>query len=311
MSNLAGSHDAEPGTVYNRGMVVLARSRAVARWVTLVAVGAALVACTPEAGSEGTPARAESRAASPAPVTDPSEDPCRVRQRHAVQALEYPFQMSSERVSSSFSGRSDLAAHLLLRRVEAAYRRVVDDCEATPAQMAGFVNTVRRTTRRPLDADRLDAALVAYRRWSGQVGGSRYADRMIASVRGCRAMSHLVHLAYVVRERPAATGKLAWVELVVRNGTDERLHFVLAGHAWVTGRLGSGATPERQEWGGSSADTLEARPHATTRSPVGLGSPIMLRLSDDGRIFGVHAEMTSGTSDMPWWCSLPVPEIHA
>lgn len=311
MSNLAGSHDAEPGTVYNRGMVVLARSRALARWVTLVAVGAALVACTPDSAPDGTPARAESRAASPAPVTDLSEDPCRVRQRHAVQALEYPFQESSERVYSAFSGRSQAASRQLLRRVEAAYDRVSHDCAATPAQMAPFVNTVRRMTRGALDADRLDSALASYDRWAANVGGSKYATRMITSVRGCRSMSHRVHLAFVVREEPAATGKLAWLELVVRNGTDERLHFVLAGHAWVTRRLGSGSSAERLQWGGSSADTLEARPHATTRGPVGIGTPIKLHLSDDGQIFGVHAEMTSGTSDMYWWCSLPVPETHA
>lgn len=275
-----------------------------------MAVATVLVACTPDAAPEGPPAHAESRAASPVPATDPPEDPCRVRQRHAVQALEWPFQESSERVFSAFSGRSEVAARRLLRRIEGAYDRVSDDCGTTPVQMTPFVTTVRRTTRRALDADRLDAALAAYRRWSGQVGGSKYADRMIASVRGCRAMSHRVHLGYVVREEPAATGKLAWLELVVRNGTDERLHFLLYGHAWVTG-LGSGPAAERRDWGGSSADTLEARPHATTRGPVGIGTPIKLHLRDDGRIFGVHAEMTSGTSDMDWWCSLPVPATHA
>ena len=285
-------------------------SRALARWLPLLAVAAALVACTPDAAPEGTPARTESRVASPAPVTDPPEDACRARQRHAVQALEFPFQESSDRVSSALSGRSEVASRQLLRRVEGAYDRVSVDCGTTPAAMTPFVTTVRRIARRPLDADRLDSALAAYRRWSGQVGGSRYADRMIASVRGCRAMSHRVHLGYVVREEPAATGKLAWLELVVRNGTDERLHFLLYGHAWVTG-LGSGPAAERRDWGGSSADTLEARPHATTRSPVGIGTPIKLHLRDDGRIFGVHAEMTSGTSDMDWWCSLPVPATHA
>ena len=158
-----------------------------------MAVATVLVACTPDAAPEGPPAHAESRAASPVPATDPPEDPCRVRQRHAVQALEWPFQESSERVSSAFSGRSEVAARRLLRRIEGAYDRVSDDCGTTPVQMTPFVTTVRRTTRRALDADRLDAALAAYRRWSGQVGGSKYADRMIASVRGCRAMSHRVH----------------------------------------------------------------------------------------------------------------------
>ena len=310
MTNLAGTPDAESRTVYNRGMVVPARSRVFPRWVPLVALAAVLVACTPPA-AERPPVRAASRAANPAPVTDPPEDPCRVRQRHAVHALEYPIQMASERVSRSLSGPSDVAARRLLRQVEAAYARVADDCGTTPAQMTAFVTTVRRATRRALDADRLDSALAAYRRWSGQVGGSRYAERMIATVRGCRAMSHLVHLGYVVREEPAATGKIAWLELVVRNDTDERLRFRLYGHAWVSGRLGSGPAAERLVWGGSSADSLEARPHATTRGPVGIGTPITLHLRDDGRIFGVHTEMTSGTSDMDGWCSLPVPRTGA
>jgi hypothetical protein len=169
-----------------------------------------------------------------------------------------------------------------------------------------------------LDANVLDQVLAAYAEWARTLGKRRPAEVLIETRRRCLALARRVRLGYAVWSEPTAAGKDIWVQLIAHNDTDERLEMSLGGSLWAwhpdpawspkqNWRLHRGRLAEQFSWGGSSADALNAEPHARTTTFVGIGEFYKVHMAADGYFFDIRPEMfVYPRGAEKWWCSLPV-----
>lgn len=238
---------------------------------------------------------------------------CRRREHSTVSKLEWPLMQAAWRVESGLAGRNNLSARGLDQRVGTLWQRLTTGCPKPSTQATAFAAQVRRRVDDHWEGRGLDAVLGSYSDWATLVGLPHMGDALLEDRAACHQLMPNVRASYAVWWEPTARGKDYWVQMIVQNDTDTRLHGDLEGSLWVTYPLpGTGPAPtlhlgERAAqwtWGGSSADFIGARPHARTTQFVGVGEFYKVHLGPQGTMFDVRPVIYFDG------CSLPVHRDH-
>lgn len=185
--------------------------------------------------------------------------------------------------------------------------------------MRSLQKRVSATTAKPLGTQGAKALEDALATWTKAIGASASpAQGWTADLRACERLSRDLRAGYAVWWDYSTRGKRWWVEMEVDNETATGRLLDLSGEMWVTGLVDP--RPDRfmprddqrggrqVGWGGSSADSMSARPFTTTSKRVGIGRTMYAYTTIDGTVYGVHPRVFARGEGA--YCSLPVPRLN-
>jgi hypothetical protein len=222
-------------------------------------------------------------------------------------------------LTSDLDGQSPEAARKARDMVERAVDQVRDSCGSAPRAMKSLRERVRVTTAKPLGQGGAKALEDAFATWTEAIGADASpVQGWTADLRRCERLGQQVRAGYALWWDYSSTGRRWWVELQVDNETARGRYLELSGTMWVTGLLDP--RPDRftrrdkkrggreVAWGGSSADSMSARPFATTSKRVGLGRIGFVYTTAQGTVYGLRPEVFAPGGGRS--CSLPVQRLN-
>jgi hypothetical protein len=252
-------------------------------------------------------------AGTPQPAASPS---CQDLQGQAARRLEWPLVQAVWLLTSDADGRSATAGARIRGVLDRVAGKVRERCAPLPSQLRALRERVRSTTRSPLDALGVRRLESVFDRWVRAVDGGRSPMAGASDlVRSCRLLGEQVRAGYALWWDHVPEGRRWWVQMVVENETDRQYWLNLDGTMWVTGLrwpIQSHMPRDRRNgarqisWGGSSADSMYAKPHATTSRRVGLTANVHTTLT--GEVYDVRPRVFLSGPDGS--CSLPVPRLN-
>jgi hypothetical protein len=248
---------------------------------------------------------------SPTAVSETSEnlsdDTCARSQRRVHGGMEWPLLQVVWLLTSDVDGTSAEASEKAVSTVERAVAKVTRSCASLPVEMATLESDVQAATAAPLDARRLTDLEDGFARWARAIGArGSPMQGATATLRHCNELAIQVRAGYALWWDYIPAGKRWWVQMVVENDIDKRFWLDLAGTMRVTGQVYPQRGRRRSVWGGSSADSMYAKPSTTSSRRVGLTE--FLHTSSDGEVYDVQPEVFIFYQGRG--CSLPVPRLN-
>jgi hypothetical protein len=222
-------------------------------------------------------------------------------------------------LTSDPDGQSAAAATKAREMLERAVDQVRQSCGSVPAAMSSLRQRVRVTTAKPLGPRGSKALEDAFAAWAQAIGAEASPlQGWTANLRACEQLGHQIRAGYALWWDYSSEGKRWWVELRVDNRTTKGRLLELSGAISVTGLVDP--RPDRFMprdekrggrklfWGGSSADSMGARPSTTTSKRIGLGRIGFVYTTSQGTVYDVRPEVFALGGD--YSCSLPVSRLN-
>ncbi len=192
--------------------------------------------------------------------------------------MAWPLLQAMWLVTSDVDGQSGEAATRTRSALDRALTRVREQCGRAPVEIRTLQSDVRAATDVPLGAAGVRALEKAFARWGSAIAAKQSPlSGASAAIHRCERFGERVRPGYTLWWDHAPEGRRWWVQIEIENRTDARYWVDLSGTMAVTGLTYPRVGGPRDEhggrlisWGGSSADSMYARPSTTSTRKVGL-----------------------------------------